>query len=202
MIKTIIFDMGMVVIKNNWEKISKNVEKKYHITTQISSSGNKKAIKEYEKTNTGKSSFKKVLELLGAEKKDIPKIIKAYKIEYKKHKVINKKLLELIKKLKGHYKIICLTDTNKLHHEANNEIGLFKDFDKIFASHIQKIRKENPRTFKKLLKQLKIEPQETLFIDDNEKNIKNAKSIGINVILYKKFPRITKLKREIQKFLK
>ncbi len=199
MIKTIIFDMGDVLIKNNWKKISRNIEKKHRIPTLVFSFGNNKAIKEYKKAHIGESSLDKVFELMGANKKIIQKIIKDYKEQYKRKKRINKKLLNLIKKLKKYYKLVCLTDTIKVHYEVNNEIGIFKDFDKVFASHLQGSVKESTASFKKVLKEIKNKPEEVLFIDDSEGNIKNAQLLGINCILYKDFPKIKKLKKQIFK---
>ncbi|MEK6935305.1 MAG: HAD-IA family hydrolase [Nanoarchaeota archaeon] len=200
--KTIIFDAGRVLFEEEWEKIDKKIKEKYGVTILVHSSGNKKAGEEYLKEAEGKGDIKKVFELLGAKPKNIPELIKDYQKEYIKNKIINGGLLNLIRKLKKDYQIICLTDTHKLHFEANQSINFFKDFDKVFASHIQKIRKNNPNAFKKLLKNLKIKSNETLFIDDNKTNVKNAKSIGIKTIHYTEFPKIRKLKKEIYKNLK
>lgn len=202
MIKTIIFDAGHVLFETDFKKINKIIKKKYGVTTLVYSSDNKKAIKEYIRETEGKGSMEKVFELLGAKKKDLPEIMMEYERMYIKYKIINKKLLRLIKKLKKDYQLICLTDTHKIHFDANIKINFFKDFNKVFASHLQKIKKENKKAFKKVLRELKIKPKEALFIDDNKINIKNAKELGINTILYIEFPKISKLKKEIYNKLK
>lgn len=202
MIKTIIFDMGDVLIKNKWEKISEKIEKKYGVSTLIHSRGSEEAIREYKKAHAGKSSLDKVFELMGADKRLIPEIIRDYKEEYRKSKIVNKRLLKLVKELKKDYPVVCLTDTIQSHYEVNKKIGIFKEFERVFASHLQGTTKESSASFKKILKELKNKPEQVLFIDDSEDNIKNAKLLGINCILYKDFPKIKKLKKEILNKLK
>lgn len=202
MIKTIIFDAGHVLFETDFKKISRIIEEKYGFSTLVHSSGNREAIKEYMRETKGEGCMEKVFELLGAKKKDLAKIMEEYERLYIKYKIVNKKLLKLIKKLRKEYKLVCVTDTHKIHFDANKKINFFRDFDLVFASHLQKIRKDNARAFKKLLKELKIKPKEILFIDDNEINIKNAESVGINTILYKEFPKIKNLEKQIDKYLK
>ncbi len=197
MIKTIIFDAGGVLIKNNWGEISKKIGKKHGKPVLIYSSKNEKAIEEYHHSIIGKGSLEKSFEMMGVDKEIMPELIKDYKKIYNKKKKINKKLFKLIKKLKKDYEVICLTDTNKVHFDANLEVDLFKVFNKVFASHLQKARKTSLSAFKKVLKELKRKPEETLFIDDNKENINNAKRLKMKAILYKDFPKITKLKKQI-----
>lgn len=70
-------------------------------------------------------------------------IVRFYKRMYKKYKKHNKKVYNLIKKLKKKFIVVCLSDTNSIHLEAHREQGTIKDFHKVFASfkigHIKKI---------------------------------------------------------------
>ena len=63
------------------------------------------------------------------------------------------------------------------------------DFHKLFHSIVYSfefgISKPDERSYKLILKKLKVCPNECLFIDDQEKNLIPAKKLGINVILFK-----------------
>ena len=99
---------------------------------------------------------------------------------------------ELYERLKGKVELVCLSDTNQVHWEAHQEQGSLNYFDKAFASFQIGGRKADKETFNKILKELEKKPEEILFIDDNEKNIDNAKSLGINVIKYKNSSQLIK----------
>ena len=47
------------------------------------------------------------------------------------------------------------------------------------------MRKPHPEFFQLLLERYKLVPSETIFIDDNQRNIDAAKLMGINAILFK-----------------
>lgn len=58
-------------------------------------------------------------------------------------------------------------------------------FSKIYSAAEMQFRKNDPESFKFILKDLNRTPEEILFIDDSEDNIESAKSLGIKTLLYK-----------------
>lgn len=54
---------------------------------------------------------------------------------------------------------------------------------KIFSYNIGSVKSE-VQTFKTLLNQTRIEADQTLFIDDYERNVKNAEEVGIHGIVF------------------
>ena len=97
------------------------------------------------------------------------------------------KTLEALK-AKG-YKLYVLSNTNPVmfNHWIQNEFK--KDgktmadyFDGIVASFQEGTCKPDPEIFKNLLKRYKLSPEETLMLDDSEKNVESAKSVGLNAI--------------------
>ena len=99
--------------------------------------------------------------------------------------MINKiKLLSTSKK----YKLICLTNvlkgvdifTPKERVEAVKDVMSY--FDIIYESYKLNMRKPEARIYQYILKELNIEPQETVFLDDLGMNLKSARKLGINTI--------------------
>ncbi len=95
--------------------------------------------------------------------------------------------LEFIKQLKNEskYKLILLSNTNDLHiswiKENVSFFSEFKDcFDAFYLSHEIHLVKPNPNIFEFVLRENKLNPNECLFIDDNQNNIESANELGFN----------------------
>lgn len=84
--------------------------------------------------------------------------------------------LEVIKKLKGKYKLILLSDHIKEWAdyilENNTDLEIFDE--KFFSFELKKL-KQDTNTFRVILEKLKINAKETIFIDDYQININMAK---------------------------
>lgn len=57
-------------------------------------------------------------------------------------------------------------------------------FDVRVYSYEAKVSKPNPSSFQKVLEQLKMAPEECVFIDDSEINVRAAEALGIRSILF------------------
>ena len=99
--------------------------------------------------------------------------------------------LQFLNQLKNKYKIFLLSNTNKIHLESFYEIyhqkkrtkKFEKYFDKAFYSFEIGLRKPDEECYEWVLKDLNIDPQKTLFIDDSINNIEGAKKVGIQTLL-------------------
>jgi len=93
--------------------------------------------------------------------------------------------IDLLKKLKKHYTIALLSNTNEWHFEhVIKKSEVFKLFDVVTVSHHVKEIKPGERIYRDLLKKLGLEPQECVFIDDMKPNVDAACAMGINGIQY------------------
>ena len=186
-IKTIIFDAGGIIFKSDWLSVKKDIMKKYNFSILLYSDYPKNISKKFRGINVGNFSFKDVIKYLSKQKskKKISMIIKDYKKSYTNHQRVNKKLLKLIKKLGNKYNLFCLTNTNDVHLEINHKNGNFSYFKKVYASCELKIAKPDERIFKIILKDSKLKPENTVFIDNELENIKSAKRLRINTIFFK-----------------
>ncbi len=101
------------------------------------------------------------------------------------------KRLETLKQLKSRYKTFLLSNTNSIHfraytHTLQKKIGkknLSDYFHKEYYSHLIHRRKPHPETFRFVMDDQKLLPQETLFIDDSEQHIRGAKSVNLQTYL-------------------
>ncbi|MFA5764436.1 MAG: HAD family phosphatase [archaeon] len=193
-IKAIIFDVGGVLaLGENSTKIGRKfcpsgVHEDIAKKLGISIDQYLDAIdKNYALAIEGKISRKKVLQIfsknLNAPKK---KLIRLYLSSYRKHFVQNKPLFKQAFKLKKQgYKIAVLSDQWYLSQDALMSKQTYNKFDIVFVSCEQGMRKPNPIFYKLLLRKLKISSSESLFIDNQLWNIKPAKKLGLNTILFK-----------------
>jgi len=208
-IKAIIFDVGGVLVIGAQLKKSK-YDGMFHHTTVHEYIAKRLKISldqwfdaidtTYAKTIEGKISRAKALKIISrnvkVSVKRLEKIaLKAYKKNFKQNKQLFKKAFEL--KKKG-YKIAVLSDQWYLSKEALMPAKLYKKFDEVVVSCDVGMRKPNPKMYKLILKRLKLQAKQVLFIDNQEWNIKPAKKIGENTILFKNneqlFKELDKLK--------
>lgn len=97
-----------------------------------------------------------------------------------------RRVLELAKK----YKTYLLSNTNPIHAkyfnaELNKHFGIESMdhlLDKAWYSHNLGFRKPDERIFHKVLKSSRLNPAETLYLDDLELNVKVAESVGMRAI--------------------
>lgn len=102
---------------------------------------------------------------------------------------------EIVKQLKakGNYQLILLSDHARewMEYIEKNNRDL-KIFDKKIFSYDIGAVKSDKQTFKIVLEQTGIVADETLFIDDYEKNIKNAEAVGIHGIVFENAEQLRK----------
>lgn len=105
--------------------------------------------------------------------------------------------MDIIKEMKNRYHLILLSDHIEewvdYIKEINQDINVFDK--KIFSYEIGSL-KSDEKTFKTILQQTGIIANETIFIDDNEENVKRAEEVGIKGIVFKS---AKQLKNELNK---
>jgi len=192
-IKAIIFDVGGVLQLGEY---SKKIYKK-HRTLGVHNYVSKKLgisldqyfdslDTAYAKSIEGEISEKKVVSIIAknlkiSEKKLKKLFFQAYKKNFKFNKQLFKQALKF--KKKG-YKIAILSDQWHLSKKALVLTKYAKSFDVVVVSCDVGIRKPNPKIYKLTLKKLKLPAKQTVFIDNQEWNIKPAKKLGMNTILF------------------
>lgn len=129
---------------------------------------------------TEDEEFSRLGEITGQSKSEI-------KSEWSEISGLNLPLLEEIRKLKEenfHISILSnasATYINRVFSESKIPLSLF---DKIIISSNIGLAKPDPKIFEYALRELGATPDECIFVDDREKNVLAAKSLGIDSIQY------------------
>lgn len=176
--KNIIFDLGNVVINTDYNKIinnfTNNEEEKEFILNDVIKSPY------YELGDTGFIEIEDQIDIINDYTNNkYPELVKDFLLNYIKYKTWNGDILDILKKLKENgYKLYVLSNISDYVYKNFKEI-LESLFDGIVVSYeIHKV-KPNEAIYKYLLNKYNLNPEDSLFIDDREVNIKTANILGI-----------------------
>ena len=186
-IKNIIFDLGGVILDIDENIIYQELEK---IGINISELAHSKEFMDiFSKFDIGVYTAptfrKKIKALLGQEKMTDQRFDAIWNSMLLD---IPRERIEAIEKVKKHYKIFLMSNSNVIHYDLYvRDLQLrfgYHEFDELFNkayfSFAEHLEKPDPRFFELILDHEGLLPEETLFIDDTAENIKVAKSLGIH----------------------
>ncbi len=96
-----------------------------------------------------------------------------------------------LQEISKHYNVYLFSNTNEIHYadvlriyqETNPAKPFSSYFIKDYYSHILGLRKPNVESYTKVLNDQYLQANETLFIDDTLKNIEGAKQAGLQTLL-------------------
>ncbi|MEI7663628.1 MAG: HAD family phosphatase [Bacteroidota bacterium] len=96
--------------------------------------------------------------------------------------------IRLLEQIRSNYRIFMLTNTNEIHYLRYRETFRsqygYDDFDDLFEKAYYSYRiglsKPDPAIFRHLLNDSRLDPSETLFIDDTLVHVESARSVGIH----------------------
>ena len=192
MIKNIIFDMSEVII-SGYHGVEKILEQQYAIPEE-----------EWERQRLSKNElFLNLMRGNLSEEAYLEELLQGtnwnISIEQLKTAIrsnLNRPVpgtMKFVRELKGKYQLILLSDYvrewMKYIEERNEDLRIFDK--KIFSYNIGTTKSE-VETFETVLEQTKIVANETLFIDDYEKNVKNAEAVGIHGIVFENAEQLRK----------
>ena len=183
-IKTIIFDLGAVLLNINYQLTIiefakfgvKNVDSFYSKKVQ------KNLFNEIETGKISVDSFLKSLqkETENASTNEVRNTWNSMLLDLPKERI------ELLKKLKQDFPIYLLSNTNSIHiSEFRKKLGetkyqeFYNLFDKVYYSHEIGFRKPNKEAFQLILDENNLKANEVLFIDDSPQHIEGANKLGI-----------------------
>ena len=184
-IKNIIFDLGGVLInidfklteqafaKLGFHDFSKHITQ-FHIT---------RLFEDYETGKINDAGFINRIQQLAPHPITENEIIHAWNallLDFPPERI------ELLKKIKQQYRIFLLSNTNALHHTEFQKRffaltgGQLEDvFDKTYYSQTTGMRKPNAEIYQLVVDENKLNPSETLFIDDTASNFSGAEQVGL-----------------------
>jgi putative hydrolase of the HAD superfamily len=185
-IKNIIFDLGGVILNINYQ-LTLNAFKKYGVKNIESLYTQAQQVGLFDKFDRGLISPQQFRE--GIRKRtrqnltdnQIDEIWNAMLLDLPSQR------LALLHQIKHYYRSFLLSNTNYIHIEEFSKIiyrsfginDLSDYFEKIYLSHLIKLRKPDPEVFLLILKSNGLRVEETLFIDDSLQHVEGARSLGI-----------------------
>ncbi len=198
-INTIIFDLGGVLIDWNpryvYQKIFKSEEEMEWFLQNVTTT-------EWNENQDAGYPLHKATEELVAKHPEWSEEIRAYYGRW--IEMLGDALHETVEifhelKQTGKYKLYALTNwSEELFPHARERFEFLKWFDGIVVSGEEKMRKPSEEFYKLLLDRYHLDPANTIFIDNNLKNIKGAEAVGISGI---HFHNPKQLKEELNKIL-
>ncbi len=186
-IENIIFDLGGVILNIDYQ-LTENAFKSLGLKdfdsmyTQAAQSG---LFDIYEKGDCSTPYFINALLDFLPPNTSANKVVAAWNAMILDFPIQN---LELLQKLKSNYRIFLLSNTNDIHLQAVNralnkvskEKNLDPFFEKTYYSFEMGMRKPDAEIFTKVCLENDLDLIKTLFIDDTERHILGAKSVGLN----------------------
>jgi len=183
-ITTLIFDLGNVILTNDWHYNCPEKFKEYSDFFGLSYDDMERGWNAYwPQFNIGKITedefWKGFLQTAGAEKIDIKQAQKFWR----KHQRPIKDMLNLLKKLKKHYRETALTTISKEWLDYKKEkYALDAYFEMIVSSGYSGLAKPRSQIYELIIQKLNVKPEECLFIDDAEENLLPAQQLGMKTI--------------------
>ena len=179
--KNIIFDFGNVIITFNEdeiiEKYTKDPKEKEFLVKNVINSPEWVG---YGLLDTGYLSKEHAADIINdrtnSEYKDL---VKNFLVDHHNHMYIQEGIIDVIKNLKEKgYKIYMLSNTTEDCYEKHIK-NIEYLFDGIVLSYRIHCIKPNNAIYEELINKYNLNPEESLFIDDREDNVKTANNYGI-----------------------
>jgi len=198
MIKALVFDLGNVVVTNDWNYYCPEKDKAFTEYFGVTMSDFKKGWDAaWPLIRVGKITedeiWKQFLTESGVKNVDVQHAKKLWR----QYQSAIPGTLELIMRLRNYYPIVACTDNGKEWVEYyKSEYHLNALFDAIVCSGDVGDHKPNPAIYAEAIKQTGVDAHEILFIDDNDKPLKGAAESGMQIL---KFTSAPQLEQDLQK---
>ena len=187
--RNIIFDLGGVLLNLDFEKTADaftalGVRNFHDYFTQYHAAP---LFKKLEVGSVADQSFYdsvRQIALITADNNDIDTAWNAMLLDFPHHRI------EKLQELARNYRLFLFSNTNSIHHAAFHQrfyeqFGFELDslFEKAYYSHLIGYRKPDVEAFHFVINDSRVDPAETLFIDDTQPNIDAAKKTGLQAAL-------------------
>ena len=207
MIKTLIFDLGGVLVSLNRERCLENFSKNLGFDDfgeYLNAYAQKGFFAKFENGELNAVEFRdevrKYCKKENIEDYEIDQALDTFLTHVDSYKV--KYIMELKKK----YNLLLLSNVNpiawskccELFYDAN-EIDIEDVFEKLYLSYKVKASKPGKEIYEHLIKDSGINPSEALFIDDSKANIEMGAQMGLQIMYYDV---TTNLEEEVNRKLK
>ena len=181
MIRNIIFDIGNVILNFDYQKVlneyTSDKNKQEFIDKNIFHSPEWLG---YGLIDTGYVTREQAISMVQDRTNHTnDELIYDFWTKYNNYAYVDNNVINLIKKLKqNNYKIYLLSNINPYTYEKVKESGLFEIVDGYVLSYLEHQIKPYDAIYKTLIDRYNINPNESIFIDDNARNIETGNKLG------------------------
>ena len=184
MAKTIIFDMGGVLVNLDWDKVCAGLERHSSLDPGLvrAAAVNGPVVAASMKGEMGAAEFYETFSAqLGLD------------IDYAGFTEIwnglltpNEAVYPLVEELRGKHPLVLASNTDPFHYARALEIcPVMPLFDRRFLSYEMGLAKPDPEFFRRLLADLDRPAARCVFIDDSPRNVEAARALGIAAFPYR-----------------
>jgi putative hydrolase of the HAD superfamily len=111
-----------------------------------------------------------------------PHEINAFRHRYHADEAINTGVLDLIRRLYGHYKLAVLSNSPPGLSRWLADWEMLHLFDAVVCSGDEGVVKPDPAIFELTLRRLDVAPEEAVFVDDYPGHVEVARALGLQAI--------------------
>lgn len=100
-------------------------------------------------------------------------------------KQLNEDLVFRLKELQSRFRLAVLSNSNSFLEERLSRFDLLDHFEFVINSHRVRMAKPDPDIFRLALRRVGLSPEKVLFVDDKERNVNAAASLGFQTHVFK-----------------
>jgi putative hydrolase of the HAD superfamily len=186
-VKNIIFDLGGVILNIDIKRTETALEQLgiKNFSQHMRPSHLVSFFKEYETGKIGDAAFIAAIQSLSKNALTEEEVVNAWNallLDFPQERI------ELLRRLNKKYRLFLLSNTNAIHYKQFQrqlylQTGNYLEdlFEKTYYSHTIGLCKPDVAAFQFVIKENKLVPAETIFIDDTEANMAGATEAGLQI---------------------
>ena len=193
MIKAVIFDVGGVLHSSTSKDVKRNICQTMGVTEKEYTTACNTLIPLYNGGEiVNEKEFWKRFIIFTKSKATIPNY-SLWSREFSYKYQIQIEVMKIVSNLKQQgLKLAILSNTIEPHAKVNREKGIYSPFKVVILSYEVGIRKPDPKIYKITLNKLCVKAEEAVFVDDSDKNVEAAITLGIHGIVFKNTDQLKK----------
>lgn len=197
MIKTVIFDIGNVLVDFCWEPFFKGFGFSDEIVSRIANATVKSP--DWAELDRGVLTEKEVINRFVENAPELEEEIRYIMENVNGILHLREYAIPWIQELKEKgYQVLVLSNFyNKAERECPEDMVFLKEVDGGILSYQEKLIKPMPAIYWTLLQRYELKAEECVFIDDSEENIGAAEGMGIHGIVFKSREQVVKELEEL-----
>jgi epoxide hydrolase-like predicted phosphatase len=192
MIKTVLFDLGNVILPFDVTRLATRLKAYCRLSTEeiVDLLWSDEIAHDFETgVMSAEAYFHHVAAACGFVGLSYEKFVPIFNDIF----IEDEEIASLIRSLKKSHRLGLISNTNPIHvPHVLKEYPTLQQFDKHWWSNEVGLRKPDPKIYQQALDHFDVEPNEAVFIDDLPTNIESAKKLGINALLYQGAPALKK----------